>query len=521
MLVGEGILPGEPLSHINLMRMKTLYLFVVFGVVASLCATQAQQVYYVTPEGGGDGSSWASATTLEQAIGSASGTAEAADIILVKKGTYTAPATDGLGFYFQTKDQIVIYGNCEGTESEADLPVIDEETPIETYLVAPVDENQEPVSRVITVYKGSVARGPNEGGSVWIYGQGVLRKCHIHGSSSQKGGGVYLSTFEEGKEAGLESCYVYNNRSTGDGKSSLGGGIYMKSNTFVKDCIIEDNVSPYTGGGIYCETTGVIYNSIIRNNRAEKNSAGGIRNHSGVIANCLIVGNQAMSEGAGVQLSSEEAQIINSTVVYNQLNNTSGSAISGGVMVENGHVKNCIVWGNTVNGGTVERDIRISNMRSGTLTNTCYKVASIVPADAQVIDCIQDDPLFVDVEGGDYRLAEGSPCIDTGNNDLYAVIPMDTDLDGESRIENNTIDRGAYEYRKDISTGVTELTDEPRIYAVAGRLIIAETEGNLMVYDVLGRLRHTQIVSGQAEITLPSGIYIVRLNKVCRKVSIR
>ena len=102
------------------------------------------------------------------------------------------------------------------------------------------------------------------------------RKCHIHDSSSQKGGGVYLSTFEEGKEAGLESCYVYNNRSTGDGKSSLGGGIYMKSNTFVKDCIIEDNVSPYTGGGIYCESTGVVYNSVIRNNRAEKNSSGGI-----------------------------------------------------------------------------------------------------------------------------------------------------------------------------------------------------------------------------------------------------
>ncbi|HJG88405.1 choice-of-anchor Q domain-containing protein [Barnesiella viscericola] len=289
----------------------------------------------------------------------------------------------------------------------------------------------------------------------------------------------------------------------------------------MKDCIIEDNVSPYTGGGIYCESTGVVYNSVIRNNRAEKNSAGGIRNHSGIIANCLIVGNQAMSEGAGVQLSSEEAQIINSTVVSNQLNNTSGSAISGGIMVDNGHVRNCIVWGNTVNGGTVERDIRISNMRTGTLTNTCYKVASIVSADAQEVDCIQDDPLFVDAEGGDYRLAEGSPCIDTGNNDSYAVVPMDTDLNGESRIENNTIDMGAYEYHKDISTGVAELAGGPRIYAAAGRLIVVEVEGNLMVYDVLGRLRHTQIVSGQAEITLPSGIYIVRLNKVCRKVSIR
>ena len=188
--------------------MKTLYLSILLSAVAAIPMAQAQNVYYVTPDGTGDGSSWESATTLAQAITSASGSADAADIILVKKGTYTAPADDGLGFYFQTKPNIAIYGNCEGTESATDLPVIDGDTPLETYLVAPVDDSNLPLSRVITIYKGSVSftgfdisggtasfsttRGLNEGGAVWIYGEGVLQNCNIHGASSSKGGGVFL-----------------------------------------------------------------------------------------------------------------------------------------------------------------------------------------------------------------------------------------------------------------------------------------------------------------------------------------
>lgn len=52
--------------------MKTLYLSILLSAVAAIPMAQAQNVYYVTPDGAGDGSSWESATTLAQAITSAS-----------------------------------------------------------------------------------------------------------------------------------------------------------------------------------------------------------------------------------------------------------------------------------------------------------------------------------------------------------------------------------------------------------------------------------------------------------------
>ena len=51
--------------------------------------------------------------------------------------------------------------------------------------------------------------------------------------------------------------------------------------------------------------------------------------------------------------------------------------------------------------------------------------------------------LYSDEQEGNYRLIQGSPAIDAGNND--AVNLPEKDLDGEPRIQGNNIDMGAYE----------------------------------------------------------------------------
>jgi len=55
---------------------------------------------------------------------------------------------------------------------------------------------------------------------------------------------------------------------------------------------------------------------------------------------------------------------------------------------------------------------------------------------------IHSDPSFV--SGSDYHLNAGSPCIDTGSNSVSGI--PSTDLEGNPRIAEGTVDMGAYEF---------------------------------------------------------------------------
>ena len=64
-------------------------------------------------------------------------------------------------------------------------------------------------------------------------------------------------------------------------------------------------------------------------------------------------------------------------------------------------------------------------------------------------------PLFADTSHNDYTLAENSQAINAGNN---SYVTAETDLAGNPRILNGTVDLGAYEY-----TGLIEPLDAPTI----------------------------------------------------------
>jgi hypothetical protein len=55
-------------------------------------------------------------------------------------------------------------------------------------------------------------------------------------------------------------------------------------------------------------------------------------------------------------------------------------------------------------------------------------ISSNVPNFANIGDNIDEDPLWIDPENGDYRLQAGSPCIDAGTR-----VEVLTDLDGNPR----------------------------------------------------------------------------------------
>jgi hypothetical protein len=57
---------------------------------------------------------------------------------------------------------------------------------------------------------------------------------------------------------------------------------------------------------------------------------------------------------------------------------------------------------------------------------------------------ITNAPLFINEANGNFQLQSNSPCINWGDN---SVVTNATDLDGNTRIVEGTVDMGAYEYQ--------------------------------------------------------------------------
>ncbi|MHC4676920.1 MAG: right-handed parallel beta-helix repeat-containing protein, partial [Planctomycetota bacterium] len=246
-------------------------------------------------------------------------------------------------------------------------------------------------------------------------------------------------------------CVITNNRGT------YAGAIRCKSHCepLISNCVISGNIGTYTGGISYAdESRPVVTACIIRGNSGTSGGGlrtGGARCH-GTILNCVISGNHSTSAGAGICWWSwgGSVEIINCTIVDNEDELWSAGICIGGGGGTSGTITNCIIWGNRVQGLALEQ---IYLWPDGDL-----------PATAEVTYCdveggwpgegnIDEDPLFVDGDGPDniigteddnLHLLDGSSCLDAGDNS--AVTPgLTTDLDGNARIMNATVDMGAYE----------------------------------------------------------------------------
>ncbi|MBN2507773.1 MAG: hypothetical protein JXQ71_13880 [Verrucomicrobia bacterium] len=116
-----------------------------------------------------------------------------------------------------------------------------------------------------------------------------------------------------------------------------------------------------------------------------------------------------------------------------------------------GTLNNCIVVSNsatwygggihdcTVNNGTLVGNSAASGGAAfyGRLFNSiCYQ------NNPPSFD-LPDDPLFVDLAGGNLRLQSNSPCVNMGNN---SQVNTWTDFDGRPRIVGPKVDLGAYEF---------------------------------------------------------------------------
>jgi parallel beta-helix repeat protein len=258
------------------------------------------------------------------------------------------------------------------------------------------------------------------------------------------GGGIFYG--------GLTSSEISNCTISGNSAGYWGGGIFcgMDSAPAITNCTITGNRAYDSGGGILCYKAGpYITNCIIRDNIAS-NYGGGIEMDltcNPRITNCTITNNTA-ANGAGLDLYTRSVPIITNCTIVNNSASTNG----GGIFAKCGStpsIKNTIIWGNTAssqghqiytgNSGCLVT-LNYCDYADNTLnSNNIAGLGTVTPN-----NCIVSDPLFVDAGNKNYRLTASSPCINTGNNS-YVPDGVTTDLDGNPRIVNGTVDIGAYE----------------------------------------------------------------------------
>ena len=190
---------------------------------------------------------------------------------------------------------------------------------------------------------------------------------------------------------------------------NYGAGIFMRNNGTLKNCLVEGNTFTSNastawatdgggGGGVYC-IGGTIFNCTVRRNTyhygglassGEYRSVGGagVFLEGGALQNSLIVENKLDNSdidifGAGIFIKNA-SRIFNTTIAYNRAVLSTRRAwtpyqhAGGGAWDYTSSAtskasvwQNCILWGNTANGGLIDNYIQILTAH-GTTANIPY-----------------------------------------------------------------------------------------------------------------------------------------------------
>ncbi|UCC45310.1 MAG: right-handed parallel beta-helix repeat-containing protein [Candidatus Zixiibacteriota bacterium] len=225
-------------------------------------------------------------------------------------------------------------------------------------------------------------------------------------------------TFENGEtaQASIVGFSLVN------GNSASGGGIAcIGSSPTISQNIISDNYGQW-GGGIYCRSSdAIIDGNNIKSNTARYEGGGVFLTNSNltiknnIISNNMIRTPELSIRGGGISCGySSSPSLVNNTIVGNSLLYTSGSSPrgeGGGIYCRDARTRilNCIIWGNTASRGT---EILVA-VGSPSVTY------SAIRGGWEGEGNIDEHPLFINEDSGDYNVCSQSPCVDAGNPYTY------------------------------------------------------------------------------------------------------
>ncbi len=278
-----------------------------------------------------------------------------------------------------------------------------------------VDDGLYTLTSNISITKAITLRSQNGKTSAIINGNNVTRCVYINNTNAVVDGFTISNGYNPG---------------------GFGGGVDIASGGTLQNCNII-NSQARDGGGVAIDNNGLVQNCSVFGNRADNNSGsgygGGVRLLSGgTIRNCLVYGNSSVALGGGINIW-DAGTIQNCTIVNNNAPNGGGVRCRG-----NSVMQNSISYFN----GTTNW---VTDGSSYSFSNNCT-----TPALPSGTGNITSDPLFVNYTTGDFHLLSSSPCINTGINQAW--MSAATDIDGNARIFNTTVDIGAYEYKVPVPT---------------------------------------------------------------------
>lgn len=298
-------------------------------------------------------------------------------------------------------------------------------------------------------------------------------------ANSNGAGGLFINC-----QFDIQDCTFTNNHSAGQGGAlcltsgtvdttgtlfnenvaEFGAAIFISaSSPKIAECDFADNTAE-SGGAImnYMYSFPQVVNCVFQNNAASQGaSAGGaVANEivcDAYTTNCIFVKNTAAKGGAIFNRYCSLSILKNCTLAYNE-----ASTAGGGVFSDDDfsaiNVYNSILWDNKANGVStslaaqiappVETDIFYSCVRgiSDTYNENSFD-------DPQFIGPLPPSTLAMNRSHSDSLYPASNGCIDTGSNN-YVESFMIKDIAGYKRINNECVDRGAYETGSELSQEV-------------------------------------------------------------------
>ncbi|MCP4437437.1 MAG: T9SS type A sorting domain-containing protein [Aureispira sp.] len=459
--------------------------------------------FFVDKDATGDntGESWTNAfNKLEDAL-AATGQTE----VWVATGTYK-PAVTARDSFYVVPTGYKIYGGFDGTETERT-----QRDPSVNFTVLTGDLNGNDNGVISTT---EPSRSDNSYHLIYIKG-------------SQSGvvidGFIFNGVNANGPSAHTSPSNSYSHK--------RGGAIYVDpspGNTItaiISNCIFERNTAEeaacYAVWGRWSGTNSTadvdFVNCIFRNNHSTKfgqilisGSTTYNMSRRGDIVNCLFYDNSTTEKAGVLYLGGSTAcnyTVVNNTFYNNECTNgTDGDAVYA-TTASSVEFYNNIFYG-------MANDAFYITGAAPTITNNLIQNGSALGTNTTTAD-----PMVVSVAGGNFSLSAASPALDQGNN-TFIPAGITTDLAGNARILNTTVDLGAYEGMAVVSSveDLNEVKNEMvKVYPNPTRMgLTIDTEEaieTIQVYNLNGQLLK-QLQGNQRQVNvaeLPAGAYILQI----------